>query len=321
MVKRAFTLIEMIFVIVILSIIVTGGLIVASKIYKRNLIASKTLELSFNTELVIDKIANILYYRIPLSTIGYDPESHDFKYLGDVDGDNYKVFEWINEAYDIENGLNFSGFADLYDSKKPVLKAIDFNASDINDTLQNKFDTDSDFKELVGIIFAGSFDRGEEGVFDDYNNSFGWHGNKAKFIYIIDKYNQNDNNTNLNLKNSDGSDIENARIYEKFYLADSAYAIARGADINTSADCIVNLNIPANEINDTLFLFYNYRPWKKETFCADNNGSAEGNVSILSKYIKGFYIREVNSHLELFFKAEYKRGDIVVKVSKQKVVF
>ena len=322
MVKKAFTLIEMIFVIVILSIIITGGMIVASKIYKRNLIASGALELSFNTQLVIDKLANRLYYRVPLTAIGYNPSTHDFKYLGDItDDDNYTVFEWISQSFDIENGLNFSGFADLYASKKPVLKALDFNASDINETLQNKFNTTDDFKNLTGIIFAGSFDRGGEGALFDYNNSFGWHGNKAKYIYIIDNYTQSGNDTNLSLKNSDGSDIDDARIYEKFYLVDSAYAIALGKDINTSAACIANLNIPSNEINNTLFFFYNYRPWQGETFCADNNGTADGNVSILSKYIDGFYIKSVNSHLEIFFRSVYQRGDVVIKISKQKVVF
>ena len=322
MVRKAFTLIEMIFVIVILSLIITGGLIIASKIYKRNLIASKALALSFDTQLVIDKLGNRLYYRIPLSAIGYNPKTHDFKYLGDIEGDeNYTVFEWISESFDIQNGLNFSGFADLYASKKPILKAIDFNASDINETLQNKFNRNDDFKNFVGIIFAGSFDRGDEASVDDYNNSFGWHGHDAKYVYIISDYNQSGNDTNLSLKEANGSDITNARIYEKFYLVDSAYAIARGEDINQSANCIVNLNIPSNEINDTLFLFYNYRPWKGETFCADNNGSASGDVEVLSKNIRGFYIKSVNSHLELFFKAVYKRGDVVVKISKQKVVF
>ena len=323
MVKKSFTLIEMIFVIVILSFIVSGGLMVASKIYKRNLIASKSLSLAFNTELVIDKLANRLYYRIPFTAIGYNPSNHDFKYLGDIsDNDNnYTVFEWISESFDIENGLNFSGFADLYASSKPVLSAIDFNASDINETLNNKFNTNTDFNNTAAIIFAGSFDRGDEAALEDYNNSFGWHGNEAKYIFTISDYNQSGNDTNLSLKNYDGSDINHARIYEKFYLVDSAYAIAKGSDINTSADCIKNLDIPNNEINNTLFLFYDYRPWKGETFCADNNGTASGEVNILSKNIEGFYVKSVNSHLELFFKAVYKRGDITIKISKQKVVF
>ena len=322
MVRKSYTLIEMIFVIVILSIIITGGMMVASKIYKRNILVSKNLELQFDTEEVVDKLANLLYYRIPLSAIGYDPKTYDFKYIGFIlDDDKYKVFEWIDEAFDVEKGLNFSGFADLYASSKPVLKALDFNASFINETLQNKFNTTDDFKDLVGVIFAGSFDRGDEGILGDYNNSFGWHGNRADYVFKIENYTQSGNDTNLTLTNYDGSEINNKRIYEKFYLADTAYAIARGADINTSAECIQDLNITNSDINNTLFLFYDYRPWKGETFCADNNGTPAGKVEVLSKNIAGFNIKAVNSHLELFFKAVYQKGDITVKVSKQKVVF
>ena len=322
MVNKSFTLIEAIFVIVILSLIITGGMMIAGKIYKRNILVSNSLKLQFDTEQTIDKLANMLYFRIPLSAIGYNPKTGDFKYLGDIGNDeNYTVFEWIGESFDIEKGVNFSGFADLYASKKPILKAIDFNASFINETLQNKFDTSENFKNLVGIIFAGSFDRGDEGILSDYNNSFGWHGHRADFVFLINSYNQIGNDTNLSLTNYDGSEINNTRIYEKFYLADSAYAVARGEDINTSASCIKNLDIPNDEINNTLFLFYDYRPWKNETFCADTNGNRAGKAEILSKNIAGFNIKSINSHLEIFFNAMYQKGDIVIKVSKQKVVF
>ncbi len=322
MVNKSFTLIEAIFVIVILSLIITGGMMIAEKIYKRNILVSNSLKLQFDTEQTIDKLANMLYFRIPLSAIGYNPKTGDFKYLGDIGNDeNYTVFEWIGESFDIEKGVNFSGFADLYASKKPILKALDFNASFINETLQNKFDTSENFKNLVGIIFAGSFDRGDEGILSDYNNSFGWHGHRADFVFLINNYNQVGNDTNLSLTNYDGSEINNTRIYEKFYLADSAYAVARGEDINTSATCIKNLDIPNDEINNTLFLFYDYRPWKNETFCADTNGNRAGKAEILSKNIVGFNIKSINSHLEIFFNAMFKKGDIVIKVSKQKVVF
>jgi len=318
MVRKSYTLIEMIFVIVILSIIITGGLLIAGKIYKRNLIASKYLELSFNTEQTIDKLANMLYYRVPLSAIGYNQQTGNYKYLGDItDDDNFTIFEWIGYSADIYKDTNFSGFADLYDSKKPILKAIDFNSDFINDTLQHKFHRSDDFKNFVGIVFAGSFDRGEENALDDYNDSFGWHGGKAKYVYIINDYNQSGNDANLSLKNSDGSDIKHARIYEKFYLVDSAYAIALKKDLSADKWNCSDYNF-SDLKNDDLLLFYDYRPWKNESFCGDGGS---GRVEILSKNIAGFYIKAVNSHLEIFIKSIYKRGDVTIKVSKQKVVF
>ena len=318
MVKKSFTLIEVIFVIVILSIIITGGLLIAAKIYKRNLIASKFLELSFNTEQAIDKLANMLYYRVPLTAIGYNQQTGKFKYIGDItNDDNFTIFEWIGYCEDIYKDTNFSGFADLYASKKPILKALDFNATFINNVIDNKFHTTTNFKNLVGIIFAGSFDMGEEGAIYDYDNSFGWHGGKAKYVYIISDYNQSGNDTNLSLKNSDGSDITNARIFEKFYLVDSAYAIALKKDLEASKWNCKDYNFSDLNNND-LLLFYDYRPWKGETFCGDGGS---GRVEILSKNVAGFYIKSINSHLELFINSLYKRGDITIKVSKQKVVF
>ena len=318
MVRKSYTLIEMIFVIIILSIIITGGLLIAGKIYKRNLIASKYLQLSFNTEQTIDKLANMLYYRVPLSAIGYNQKTGDYKYLGDItDDDNFTIFEWIGYCEDIYKDANFSGLADLYASKKPILKAVDFNASFINEVIDNKFHTSENFKNLVGIVFAGSFDRGEESSLEDYNDSFGWHGGEAKYVYIISDYNQSGNDTNLSLKNSDGSDIKHARIFEKFYLVDSAYAIALKKDLNKSKWNCTDYNFSDLSNND-LLLFYDYRPWKGETFCGDGGS---GRVEILSKNIAGFLIKSVNSHIEIFVKSIYKRGDITIKVSKQKVVF
>ncbi len=321
MVKKSFTLIEVIFVIVILAFIVTGGIFISSKIYERNLIVSKTLELQFQTQHTIDKLANILYYRIPLTAIGFNQNSNDFKYLGYItEDDNYTIFEWISDSFDIEKEANFSGLADLYASNKPILKAVDFNSSFIKDVLNNTFNTNSDLNNLVGLIFAGTFDSGSQGALYDYNNSFGWHGNRADYVFLIHNYTQNGNKCDLNLTNYDGSEIENKRIYEKFYLADSAYAIALKKDLNASKWNCSDLDF-ALVPDNAMLLFYNYRPWKGETFCGDTNGTPEGNVSVLANHIEGFYIKAVNNHIEIFIKSKYQRGDSVIKVSKQKVVF
>ena len=212
---------------------------------------------------------------------------------------------------------NLSGFVDLYESKKPIIKAIDFNSDFINTILKNKFKSDKNLTTFSAIIFAGSFDRGEESALIDYNNSFGWHGNKAKLVYKIDKYNQNNNDCNLRLKESNGSEIKSATIYEKFYLVDSAYAIALKKDLNLSK---WNCNISSNNFKDNdLLLFYNYRPWdNNETFCGDGG---DGNVTLLSSNIKSFIVKKVNSHLEIKISMFKSKGDINITISKQKVTF
>jgi len=317
MVKRAFTLIEAIYVIVILSFILIGGFQIINKIYERNYIVKTTTKFEFNTQTLLDQISGIIYYRVPLSVIGYNQNTNNFKYIGEIEEDEeYPILEWIGYLNEAMVDMNLSGFVDLYESEKPIIKAIDFNSAFINNILKNKFKSDQNLTTLSAIIFAGSFDRGEESALVDYNNSFGWHQNEAKLVYKIYEYNQSGNDCNLTLKESNGSNIVSANIYEKFYLIDSAYAIALKKDLNLSK---WNCNISSNNFKDNdLLLFYNYRPWKSETFCGDGG---DGNVTLISSNIKSFKVKKVNSHLEIKISMFKSRGDINITISKQKVAF
>jgi len=306
MVKRAFTLIEMIFVIVILSLLTMGGFYLAGKIYKRNILIRKYSEYELLTQESLDQLALLLYHRIPLSVIGYDPISGDYKYIGEIDSDKYKVLEWIGYIDEAMVDKNLSGFVDLYASNRDdkILKAIDFNYDFVNSVMQNKFGVGLD---KAALIFAGSFDRGEEGILSDYNSSFGWHGGDANLTYQI-SVSSDGEDADITLKN-----FTTGRVYEKFYLADSAYAVARAGDLGDNWKC----NIPKPS-EDTLLLFYNYRPWLGETFCGDGG---EGNVTILAKDVKAFVVRAINSHLEIKMMLESNTSNMIIRVSKQKVLF
>lgn len=312
--KKSFTLIEAIFVITVLSIILMVGVRIVGEIYKRDYIVKQVSKFEFLSQQSADILSERLYDRIPLTVIGYNPSNHDFKYIGEIGSDdNYTVFEWISDSFDAKKELNLSGFVDLYDSKKPVLYARDFHKDFIQNVEDNKFDNEENLTKITAVIFAGSFDRGEEASLDDYNNSFGWHGNKHKYIYRIDEINQSGNDANISLK--DDAD----RIYEKFYLVDSAYAIAIKRDLKKS-DWKCNTSWDKFKNND-LLLFYNYRPWDGDTYCGDTNGTPEGNVTLLSANVNGFKIQSVNSHLVILINMKSSRADINISVSKQKVGF
>ena len=312
--KKSFTLIEAIFVITVLSIITMVGVRIVGELYKRDYLVKQVSKFEFLSQQSADILSERLYDRIPLTVIGYNPSNHDFKYIGEIGrDDNYTVFEWISDSFDAKKELNLSGFIDLYDSKKPILYARDFHKNFIQDVEDNKFATSKKLEDLTAVIFAGSFDRGEEASLDDYNNSFGWHGNKHKYVYRIDEINQSGNDANISLK--DNAD----RIYEKFYLVDSAYAIAIKRDLKKSD---WNCNTPWNKFKDNdLLLFYNYRPWDGGTYCGDTNGTPEGNVTLLLNNVNGFKITSVNSHLVILINMKSSRADINLSVSKQKVAF
>jgi type II secretory pathway pseudopilin PulG len=316
--KPSFTLIEAIFVIVILSFVLIGGFQILSKLYVRNYIAKQTSKFEFISQQTLDQLSEMLYFRVPLSVIGYNQQTGEFKFIGEItQNENYPILEWIGYLNDAMRDANLSGFIDLYASKKPVIKALDFNSGFINEILKNKYVTSEDLTSLTGIIFAGSFDRGSENTLNDYDNAFGWHGNEAKQIFRINSYTQIGNDCNLSLKNADGTDINHITVYEKFYLVDSAYAIALKKDLESSKWNCKDLNW--DDIKDSdLLLFYNYRPWLGETFCGDGG---EGNVTLLAGDVKAFKIKKVNYHLMLKLELFKNKADINISVSKQKVAF
>jgi type II secretory pathway pseudopilin PulG len=319
--KKSFTLIEAIFVIVILAFVLIGGFQIIQKLYVRNYIVKQTSNFEFQSQQTLDELAEMLYFRVPLTTIGYSPSDNDFKYIGEIEEDKYPVLEWIGYVKDAMIEKNLSGFVDLYASDRNTHKIAcrDFNKAFIEDIVNNKFKKTGDLNKTTAIIFAGSFDRGEEGALSDYNNSFGWHGNEHRLIYTFESGATTDSNndTNLTLNN-----FTHGRIYEKFYLADSAYAIVRKASLNQDDwDCS---DLSWDELDDDdLLLFYNYRPWLGETFCGDNNhnGTPKGDVTVLATNVSAIRVKKVNSHLELKITLNKEKGDINITVSKQKVAF
>ena len=84
--------------------------------------------------------------------------------------------------------------------------------------------------------------------------------------------------------------------------------IARVEDINCS-----NINEP----NNTLYLFYNYQPWR------ENSDICDVNRTILSRDVKGFEVGIVNDNLyfNLTIEREIRGIDQNITISKQKVVF
>jgi len=326
MVKKSFTLLELIIVIVILALISVGTFKAIEMLYQRYSETNTITKFSILSQTTLAQIGTIMYYRVPITAIGYSPSDGDFKKLSEVDDNKYTIFEFITEAFNakkhsLDNNVSkgFSGFIDLDASNKDTLTLVakDFNVTDINDTTNTIFNNNQDLNQTVAIIFAGGLDEGDSG--DDYNNSFGWHGHDHNKTFLILHPKQISHDANLTMDDA----IQGNKIYAKYYLASSAWAIARGADINSNKNCVKNLNIN----DDTLVLFYNYRPWLHETFCADKietNGTLAGNASILARNVSAFKISAVNNHIEIkiqFSKPLFRGSDMNITITKQKAIF
>ena len=298
-VRRGTTLIELIFVIVIISFLAAGSFKAMQAILVREYKAKQLTNLSLESQIVVNQISNYLSQRIPYSTIGYNPNDGSFEYIGDLT-DSKPVLEWIGRDSDDYLDKKYSGFFDM--ATKNGTKVASYGiANDINTS-------------KVALIFSGSFDRSQSDS-GDINSSFGWHGSDRNDTFDISIPS---NEQNISINNPTPKFL-----YEKYFLVNSAYAIARGADIDQNANCITNLKLKAKDINNTLFLFSNYRPWKNQTFCADKQGSSkDGNVSVLMQNVDGFNFSEVDYTIRILLDVNKTiRGAHPVHFSKMKVVF
>ena len=298
--RRGTTLIELIFVIVIISFLATGSFKAMQAILVREYKAKQQTNLSLESQIVVNQISNYLKDRIVYSTIGYDPGDGSFEYIGDLT-DSKPVLEWIGRDSDDYLDKQYSGFFDMATKDGNKVTSYDINGSAIDIS-------------KVALIFSGSFDRSQSDSGDEHS-SFGWHGSDRNDTFTISSI--HDQNIDINTTSPNPTP---KFLYEKYFLVNSAYAIARGEDINQSANCIKNLNL--KDINNTLFLFSNYRPWKGQTFCADNNGTKDGNVSVLMQNVDGFNFSEVDYTIRIILDINKSiRGANPVHFSKMKVVF
>ena len=124
--RRAFTLIELILVIVILGIVSSIGMELIARVYKNYLLQRAQHNASIKTELAALQIANRLTYAIPgtvIRRVGKSgaPELITEAMIQDPSGDSYTVLQWVANDADsfnsIKNNSNrkpgWSGFCDL----------------------------------------------------------------------------------------------------------------------------------------------------------------------------------------------------------------
>lgn len=294
-VRRGFTIVELIMSIIIMGILAAGAYISLANLYNKRFKSKAISELSLSSTRLANQISALLYHRVPASVIGYDINSSTFESIYNTTK-QYHIMEWIVTDFESYNEKYYSGLADFdrCDKSTNMIYSPDTNISKV---LNRDVDT--------ALIFAGSFDQG--GVSYDsneFNNSFGWHQHSYNKIFKINSASKDENIT-LQTKPD--------TIYERYFLVDQAFAIARAADINDS--CKHSLSTT----DDDLLLFYNFKPWKGEDFCND------ANATILAKDVSGFSFELVNGNLE--FKLTLTRKihrvgrDINVTISKDKVIF
>ncbi|WP_457602278.1 type IV pilin protein [Nitratifractor sp.] len=162
--KKAFSLIELIFVIVVLGIVASIGSQVIAKVYESYVLQRGMYRATMKTELVLEQIGNRLRYAIP-GTVGARADNNNsWEEISTVTAPNDKVLQWV--AYDgdsfeaiPQNGRTpgWSGFCDLNKSSKTKLSSPGSKFSLTNTIIKNLSDKTKDINSSV-VYFMDVYD-------------------------------------------------------------------------------------------------------------------------------------------------------------------
>ena len=302
--KRAFTLLELVVVIVVLGIIAMMSFNAIMNIYS-NYFQTKTVnELETQTEIALEQISKRLEHRIKPSVIARKTDGA-FLALNDsgVNLDaKYEILEFIPYAYEIFNDVpsgnkagRYSGYVDLAKSS-PATGLISPGSNfstEVVETIKDLTCKDDasgcvDFKDKDGSVVAIFSD-----VYYDVQNSFGYKG-----ILNLDI-------AKVGVKSIDGDTLEisgfaNKQISEQYHLAYTANAIVpeQSADPKDTANGVFDLN-----------LYYDYRPWMGQ-------GYKDGEKATLAKNVTRFVFTEKNGVIVLKLCMRAKNSEITICKSK-----
>jgi len=292
-VKKAFSLIELIFVMVILGIVASLSSQIIVQVYDNYLTQRALYNTTTKTEMVANQIVNRLTFAIDGTTITKEVDNYgtptggfiegtDWIMLRDIGaaGTKFTTVEWIgydNDSFAAGATPYWSGVADYTTATRDsfVSPGSDFsNVATIMTNLSNG-EVDLTTSHPAAIIFAqqdNEYRDGMEytplcmGLIDTGNTSC---------IFPVSNTTPlvpNDNNLTFTRVSDPNNATTLAKIVsERYKMAWSAYAIV--PELNSEG------------LHD-LFLYYNYQPWNREKY------KVHASKSLLMKNISVFKFTE-----------------------------
>lgn len=298
--KKAFTMLELVMVMVIMGIVASIGAEIIASMYS-NYLRSRTINrLESQTEITLEQIAKRLQYRIKESVIARDTAGGTLLSLADPNVDStYNVLEWIGSSNESLLGAprpGWSGFIDLDNNNTNhiagTLKTSESNLTDAANTMSALTNGDIDLSagKEAALIFKGIPYNIADFGWGALNNSDGSATLKVQMGTAIDI---------LTISNDATIPTE---ITEQYTLAHTAYAIV-------SSD--------TNSTDFNLSLYYNYQPWHNEEY-------TNGTTSVLAEHVSLFRFKQDESILRLKLCLHDANqtgvGDYIV-VCKEKVIY
>ncbi len=260
----AFSMIELIFVIVIMGILGKFGVEFLFQAYNSFIKSKVNNELQTDSESAVEFIANRLQFRIKDSVIARININTPPIAIADASGNNYKVLEWVatdNDGFRGNSMPNWSGIIDLDFSDKNSLYSPQTNTENENIFIKALSNNSSDLNDSA-LYFIGSN--------SDIQSGYGWNGKI------------NDQNQTMHPINSDTN------------LSKFVPAVGTGSfhDVNEHYKLAWTANALVLSNDGNLTFYYNYQPWNGDKV-------QNANKSLLMQNISTFQFIAVGSLLKI----------------------
>lgn len=267
--RSAFTMIELIFVIIIMGILAKFGVEFLARAYENFIYSSTNNTLQAKTASAVEFVANRLQYRIKDSVIVRQSLGGNLEPLSNaLAGTDYVVLEWISEDIDGYRGLNaplWSGIIDVDAGGGNILVSPATNTQEINTLIKTLSNGGSDINDSA-LYYVGA---------NTIPDTFGWDAaitDQNQSMHPI----QSDGTANLFYASTTSpmiiTNFNGTRIYEYYKLAWTAYAVTVE--------------------NDDLYFYYDYQPWQGDKF-------SDGKKSILMENVSTFQAIALGSIIKI----------------------
>lgn len=312
----AFTMIELVMVIVVFGIVAAIGAEIVASLYNNYLRTRAINRLQSQTEITLEQIAKRLQYRIKDSVRVTIDDGGTWKALPDAAQTNagdHSIVEWIgisNESFLGEhNGTSvvpgWSGLIDM-DSNNTKLATrtletpgsrLDFARDTILALTNGDVDMNNEAGTLPALIFKNSKPL--------YNVNNYYSQGAGKYTVHVSKVAGVNTRLHIpvddNLTDFDNDGVGSGDLFEQYYLSHTAYAI---------------LPDSGNSTDFTLYLQYNYQPWYGDTY---QNASQ----TILAEHVSTFRIRQEGDvvRIKLCMHDNNQSGNFDFSACKEKVIY
>lgn len=305
--SKAFTMIELIFVIVIMGIIGKFGVEFLAQSYSTFIHSKINSDLQANSATAVEFIGARLQHRIKASTIARE-DNYDFTPLRDYANTTANILEWIGSDVDGFRGTSNPLWSGVIDLDLSIANANSLLISPTTDTTQ--------VNTLIQTLSNSGTTVNDAAIYfvdpDALVSEWGWDGNTSKFdtqqnisIHPI----KNDPGAVQNFLPVDSSSNANTFAglglfgFEFYQLAWTAYAVG-----------ITDWN--ATTGSGTLKLWYDYQPWKGERY--DVNTKSETIMEDVSSF--RFIARESLVKIQVCVKSRLLANE-VHSICKEKTIF